>query len=119
VARELVSYVGDHDWGEFTPIPIDDCWIGADLALYVRYRGGDLLLGKRVDDLHLDVTGGGYAIDAASQARNIFHDLYGPPPASWTDRLGYRWSGPAPEQPWEYALDTQPRIATVTSKDTT
>jgi hypothetical protein len=79
VAGKLVEYIRTYPWGERTPIGVDDCWIGEDLALCLRYRAADLLLGKRVSDLHLDVTGGGYAIDSATQAMYIFHDLYGPP----------------------------------------
>lgn len=115
VARAFVEYHRTYRWGAFAPFPIDECWVGADLALYLRYRPVSLRLGRRVADLHLDVTGsGGPPADAADQARYVFHDLYGPPPPRWTDPRGYAWSGPDPRTAtWADAVGRTPRLVTV------
>lgn len=118
VAQASVDYHRTYEWGEFTPFPIDECWVGADLALYVRYSPIGLRFGKRVAHLEIDVTGSGPAQDAGTQAMYIFHDLYGPPPAQWTDSRGYGWSGAPPETgSWEDAVEHQPRIVTVVPED--
>jgi hypothetical protein len=114
VARAFDAYHRSYEWGEFTPFPIDECWVGADLALYIRYSPLGMRFGKRVPDLQDDPTGYGPTEDAATLARYIFYDLYGPPPAQWTDSRGYGWSGAPPETgSWEAAVEHQPRITTV------
>ncbi|MFC5996817.1 hypothetical protein ACFQE5_21650 [Pseudonocardia hispaniensis] len=119
VAQEFVDLVWrEQERGlEPLPPPVDECWVGQDLAVYIRYRIGDWRLGRRIPDPHIDPTSGGYALSAREQGFYFFHDLYSPPPREFTDRLGYEWyqcgPEPEPERSWRYAVEEQPRIATV------
>lgn len=114
VAREFVDVVREAQEKNLDPPPIDECWVGQDLAMYIRYRIGTWTLGRRIPDPHIDPTSGGYALGEREQAFYYLYDLHSPPPRAWTDRLGYEWYGfgPQPDPSWEYAVEEMPRIAT-------
>lgn len=78
------------------PPIIDECWVGADLAIYLRYRIGPdarIRIGRRIPDAHIDPTSGGYALGPREQGFAYLHDLQAPPHGPWTDRAGYEWHG--------------------------
>ena len=98
--------------GRDPSLPLDDCWIGHDLALYVRYRGGASRRAARWADLHLNVLNPTWAVGSVHrQAADIFDDLHGWVPPRYTDQLGYDWWGDDPAD-WEQAVHEQGRVHT-------
>jgi hypothetical protein len=118
VGRKILDVADSDSEHDISATRIDECWVGADLAIYVRHRLGteqDYRVGRRIADPHIDPTSCGYALDAHSQAVYLYYDLPGPPDPSWIDHLGYRWygSGPEPTPSWEAAVERQPRVVTL------
>lgn len=121
VADALLAVADQAHATEPESLLIDDCWVGEDLAVYFRYRilrPYEIRLARREPDVSIDLTSGGYALDAQSQGFYLFHDLYAPPPAQWTDPLGYEWYGFGVEDAasWPTAVE-QPRLVTLRARN--
>lgn len=96
------------------PLVVDECWLGTDLALYVRYAGR---FGARFAGLHIDPTSGRpidarvrehSAGSAAQQASNLYDGGLGggaPATVEWTDEQGYGWWGDTPPAGWADAVN--------------
>ena len=91
---------------------IDEVWVGADLALYVRYRLGRRKVGARLR-LDTDPTSGTAPRGAERLASVLFHFLSGPAACQFIDPDGYRWWGDDPRgDDWSTALH-RVRIMTI------
>lgn len=122
VGRALLHWADDAERKGLSPPAIDEVWVGADLALYVRYRVGaidEVRVGRRVPNSHIDPTSSGYAESAEKQGFAYLYDLQGPPFVAWVDRLGYQWYcyGPTPQESWEFAVEQQPRLVTLRARN--
>lgn len=104
VAKYLAWLVGDR---------VDECWIGEDLAIYLRYSQRSDRLGLRISDLTADVHAGG-ALDisrsttSAEQAIDFFENYLvdGPGLASrWTDEIGTAWWADEAVPSWNGAVN--------------
>lgn len=106
------------------PQTVRECWLGADLALYVRYANRSGWFGARFAGLHIDPTSG-RPIDpavrehssgsAAQQASNLYDGGLGggaPAAVEWTDDLGFGWWGDVPPGGWAGAV-TGARLDTI------
>lgn len=118
VAYEILEVAQSESRRGVDYFPIDECWVGEDLSIYLRYRlgvDGSYRAGWRIHNPHIDPTSSGYALDSHSQGFYFYHDLAAPPEPEWVDRLGYRWYGygPTPSLSWEAIVDQQPRIITL------
>lgn len=117
VAREILVLADRLTEAGYEPVLIDECWVGEDLAIYIRYTSSFNPVahaGQRIPNASIDLTSGGYAQDDATQAQWFLHDLQGPAVSVWTDPLGYDWASydPQPDS-WEYSVEQLPRLATV------
>lgn len=117
VAEEIVKLAERLTKAGSDPVLIDECWVGEDLAIYIRYTSSfnpTAHAGQRITNANIDLTSGGYAEDEATQAQWFLHDLQGPSESVFVDPLGYDWAGydPQPES-WQYSVEQLPRLATV------
>lgn len=122
VAEAILDSADEAGRKGLDPPVIDECWVGGDLAIYLRYRIGPdarVRIGRRIPDSHIDPTSGGYALGLPEQGFAYLHDLAAPPHGPWTDRVGYEWHGygsPPPQPSWEDAVEGE-RLRTLRAPD--
>jgi hypothetical protein len=117
VARAFLVVVERERAAGLDPVIIDECWVGTDLAIYIRYTSSfnpEAHAGQRIPNSNIDPTSGGYAEDRDKQGLWFLHDLQGPANSVFVDSLGYDWASydPQPES-WQYSVEQLPRLATV------
>lgn len=90
---------------------LEDCWVGEDLALYVRYRYGGEPRGHRAAHLDRERLRPEFGLNARNLARQIWLELGAATDPAYVDREGYRWGGDEPQAPvtWEYVIERMPR----------
>jgi hypothetical protein len=96
---------GVHRRSGSSPGPsIVEAWVGADLALFVRYRLGRRRLAARLR-LDTDPASGTPPRGAERLASVLFHALAAPNAYQYIDPDGYRWWGDPPaDDDWHGAL---------------
>ncbi|GAA2344581.1 hypothetical protein GCM10009854_21670 [Saccharopolyspora halophila] len=98
-----------------------ECWVGDDLAIYVRYVHSGRMVATRFDDLLTDylsgfpisLAGDDGAATSSMQASNLYDGgIAGAPPeeCSYVDGLGYRWWGDRPPSGWQRAIESAERL---------
>lgn len=117
VAQAFLQVVERERAAGLDPVIIDECWVGTDLAIYIRYTSSfnsGAHAGHRIPNSNIDPTSGGYAEGPDKQGLWFLHDLQGPSESVFVDPLGYEWAGydPQPES-WQYCVEQLPRLATV------
>lgn len=104
---------------------VDECWVGEDLAIYLRYTQRSRRLGLRLAELTVDVHSGqgldvtmrkGISATSAEQAINFFENYVADGPGAvsdWADVRGHLWWGDTPGTSWLDAVEG-PRESTIT-----
>lgn len=118
VARQFLEVVGLQRRNGGGRLEADECWVGTDLAVYVRCRIGehrDLRVARRLAEPHLEITTGRparHAVDQGVYFVEEFHVLETP---LFRDQLGYEWCniGAPPVATWSELLDQTSRLETL------
>jgi hypothetical protein len=94
---------------------LQDCWVGEDLALYVRYRYADKPVAHRAAEIGPNTVAPDFTRTRKNAALRVWHELGGSAPPAYVDEQGYAWSGDAPGAPvtWAYVIERMPRTFTV------